>query len=70
MLKELNSVAHQLLGLHGYPVMPLALSAPPRPLARDTGAEDLVSQCARRAHKAFVVAKVAFGPSAMGHVFW
>lgn len=27
MLKELNSIAHGLLGLHGYPVLPLVAPA-------------------------------------------
>lgn len=70
MLKNLNSIARDLLGLHGHSVAPLVSPEPPQTVRREPEPESCLGACARRARKAFVVAKGAFGPSAMGHVFW
>ncbi|MBO9662030.1 hypothetical protein [Dokdonella sp.] len=70
MLKFLNSIARDLLGLHGHPIAPFASSAPTPPVRREPASPGCIGACARRAQKAFAVAKGAFGPSAMGHVFW
>lgn len=70
MLKNLHSIARDLLGLHGHPVAPLVTSESPQIVRHEPEPEGCLGVCARRARKAFVVAKGAFGPSAMGHVFW
>lgn len=70
MLNELNSITRDLLGLHGYPLASAAASAPSQATQCEDRPDDVVSACTQRARKAFVVAKRAFGPSAMGHVFW
>lgn len=70
MLNELNAIGRDLLGLHGYPVVPSRPSAPARPDRCEREPKAVGSARTRLARSALVVAKVAIGPSAMGHVHW
>jgi hypothetical protein len=70
MLKEMNGIVRDLLGLHGYPVAPVRPSVPPsRTLCADEQGKAAPSR-SRLARRVLVLAKVALGPSAMGHVHW
>jgi hypothetical protein len=70
MLKELNSLAAGLLGLHGYPVQPL-------PASRASGSSGQARGSRQRAHPRAMSriagsgrTRNAFAPSASGHVYW
>lgn len=70
MLNELNSITRDLLGLHGYPTAaPRQTGRPPQKRCMDE-AEAAAPARPRVLRKVLVLAKVALGPSAMGHVHW
>lgn len=70
MLNELNGIGRDLLGLHGYPVAPVRPSAPPSHKPHAGEADKAAPSRSRLARRVLVLAKVALGPSAMGHVHW